>query len=131
VPIIGAVAPGTLAVGGVAPAATAETEVTYRRSPGAEAIVAPSRVFSLDEALRDELQVAPEQDYAFFLAFLPEGVGDVGGPSQAEVAAYDESGERLGSSPISWARTDLPDPAIVSCTDGNPVTRPFCVRDGG
>jgi hypothetical protein len=126
VPIVSALAPGTAAAAGLAPAGTAEVEVTYRRGAGAATDVAPSRVFSLDETLRTELQITPEQDYAFFLAFLPEGIGDIAGPSQAQVVAYDESGEPLGRSPIRWAKTGLADPSIVSCTDGNTVTQPFC-----
>jgi hypothetical protein len=130
VPIVSAPDPGTLAAG-VAPAGTAEVEVTYQRSAGAATDGAPSRVFSLDKTRRTELRITPERDYVFFLAFLPEGIGDIAGPSEAQVVAYDQGGEPLGRSPIRWAKTGLADPSIVSCTDGNTVTEPFCAGGAG
>ncbi len=130
VPIVSNLVPGMVTVGGLAPAGTAKVEVTYQRSPGAATEGADARVYSLGEPARRGLRTPSEQDYAFLVAFLPDGIGDVAGSSRAEVIAYDEGGRELGRSSIRWvqpaADQRLP---MLSCTDGNRIAQRFCAGE--
>jgi hypothetical protein len=128
VPFVREATPGTVTVAGLTPARTAKVDVRYRSGADIPLMDAPSRLYALDPGLREELGVTSDEEYAFFVAFLPAGVGDITSASSAEVVASDSAGERIGQSPIRWARTDFDDAALatVSCTDGNTITQRAC-----
>jgi hypothetical protein len=107
VPFVDNAASGVVVVAGLARPGASRVELSYTREGSDQTAQAPVRMFRTDDAILRQLGATPSQALTFFVGFLPEGVGDVTGSSTARAAAYDDAGQELGATGVSWVRARL------------------------